>query len=405
MTTAEDWGSLLTRADADQEFARLAVGASITFALAEPERTLAIIRAGDDAPADPVFQVVLQPEDWESLLRDRPSPGAQHLLAFLAPRGRGTISGDQTAFAQHLHLVRRAIELTADRATTSAPPPDLARITGRYVRVHVEPWGLCDVYVESAGSGDRSMVLLHTAGADSSQYHGLLSMAEGFPGYQLHAFDLPWHGRSGPAHGRGPLDYSLTSESYADCIAAVIAALNVEDRPVLVGASMAGAAVVEVAARHPQSIRAAVGCQAGPRVANRHNAWLRSPSVNQAVFVPEWTYGLMSPQSPKEFRDRVWWGYSQGGYAVYERDITYYTQCWDIDNLAHMLDAQTPLVVLMSGAYDYTVPPSATKELAARIPGSLFRDMPELGHFPHAENPSVFADHLRWALAEIDARC
>jgi pimeloyl-ACP methyl ester carboxylesterase len=48
------------------------------------------------------------------------------------------------------------------------------------------------------------------------------------------------------------------------------------------------------------------------------------------------------------------------------------------------------------------VPPEATRELASRIPGAIYREMPELGHFPHAENPEAFSQHLRWALDAIE---
>lgn len=398
MTNLIDWTTLPSRVASDGEFRALAVGADVAFALADPHGTRALIRTSASSPEEAAFAVVLPEENWDQLLAREPSPGTQHVLAHLDPRGPGEVLGDRLKFAQHLHLVRRAIELAAGRPDTNSTPLDLSGVTGRYVRVHVEPWGTCDVYVESSGAGDDAIVFLHTAGSDSTQYHGLLSLAESFPGHRLFAFDMPWHGRSGPAHGKGPLDYVLTSEIYADCVAAVIAGLDLPAKPVLVGASMAGAAVVEVAARHPESISAAVGCQAGPRVGNRLNVWLRAPDVNQALFVPEWTFGLMSPHSPKLDRDRVWWGYSQGGFAVYERDITYYTTCWDISNVEPMFGPHTPPIVLMSGSYDYTVPSSATQELAARIPGSIYHQMPELGHFPHAENPSVFAKHLAWAL-------
>lgn len=404
MTSGIDWASLPARLNDDREFGALAAGADVVFAFARGADALATLRIQEGAVSSgsgAAFTVALDDTAWAALLAPVPAPGTQHLLAHLAPRGTGAVRGDQLAFAQHLHLVRRALEVLAGRRPVNGTVPDLSRVAGRYVRVAVKSWGTCDVYVESVGRG-RPIVFLHTAGADSSQYHGLFSLADLFPGRQLIAFDLPWHGRSGPAYGRGVLDYELTSESYAECVAAVIAALDLTEPPVLVGASMAGAAVVEVAARHPETICAAIGCQAGPRVANRHNAWLRSPLVNQALYVPEWTFGLMSPHSSKPDRERVWWGYSQGGYAVYERDITYYVNCWDIDNVAAMFDERTPPIVLMSGAYDYTVPPAATKELASLIPGAIYRDMPELGHFPHAENPTAFAAHLSWALIELD---
>lgn len=388
----------------DAEFRDLARGASVTFALESSGERLASIRVHGDVVQSgdaPAFTVALPAENWDQLLAPAAAPGTQHVLAHLRPRGSGEVHGSEVAFAQHLHLVRRVIDVLANRPVISAPAIDRSRISGRYLRVSVEPWGVCDVYTEEVGDG-RPILLLHTAGADSSQFHGLLSLQGRFPGRRMITFDLPWHGRSAPAHGAGLHDYVLTSESYAGCVAAVIAALELQEPPIIMGASMAGAAVIETAARHPHAIAGVVSCQAGPRVGNRRSSWLRTPQINQALFVPEWTYGLMSPHSPKSERDRVWWGYSQGGYAVYERDIDYYSSSWDIDNVVHLLGPEIPPIVLMSGAYDYTVPPAATRELVNSIPHAIYRDMPELGHFPHAENPDVFAAHLQWALQQID---
>jgi pimeloyl-ACP methyl ester carboxylesterase len=401
-----DWGQLPRMLAADSEFRALCGGASVQFALSsvgEDQVVLSVDNGDIDLGDDPLFTVELEPESWAQLLADRPVVGAQHMLAHITPRGSGQVTGDRLAFAQHLHLIRRAVEvlagICADGRVTGAP--DLSSVTGRYVRVTVEPWGTLNIAVEQAGVG-KPVVMLHTAGADSSQYHGLLGLARRFPGRQLIAFDLPWHGRSSPPAGQ-LFDYTLTSESYSECVATVIAALELSEPPILVGASMAGAAVLEVAARYPDVIGGAIGCQVGPRVKNRHNEWLRSPRVNQALFVPEWTFGLMSPISPRHDRERVWWGYSQGGYGVYERDISYYTKCWDIENIKHLLTEQSPPIVLMSGSYDYSVPSAATKELADQIPGAIFREMGTLGHFPHAENPTAFADHLGWALSAIEA--
>lgn len=348
------------------------------------------------------FEVTLGQTDWKRLLKGPPEPGEQHLVAFLEPRGTGVVTGNHESFAQHLHIVRRTIEAARPnfRSQEAATPP-LTDLVGRYVRLDVPSWGTCDVYYESAGEGPP-LILLATAGADTRQHHGLMTDARLTSRYRLIAFDLPWHGKSSPATGARNTEYTLDSRSYTDCISTFIEGLELDEKPVLVGASMAGAVVVEMLALHPDLIAGAVGAQAGPRVANRHTPWLRSPKVNQALHVPEWTYGLMNPASPKTERDRVWWGYSQGGYGVYERDITYYSDCWDIDNVAHLFNEATPPLVLLNGVYDYSVPPEKTRELADQIPGSVYREMPELGHFPHAENPAAFATHVLWALDQIN---
>ncbi|MGQ1838643.1 alpha/beta fold hydrolase [Kocuria turfanensis] len=399
---------LADRLASDEELRELGLNTDVSFALAVrgDETSTVTVHDGEVSLTsgetdDAAFTIVLDAEEWARVLASSPAPRTQHVLAFLAPRGTGEVLGDREVFAQHLQLVRRVIEL-ARGADTPAPstPVSLEGVVGRYLPVEVRGWGACTIYYETAGQG-APVLLLATAGSDTRQYHGLMSDPQVTAQYQLIAFDLPWHGKSNPPAGKRNTDYVLDSQTYTDCIAAVIRALNLPQAPVIVGASMAGAVVVEMAARHPGLLRGVVSSQAGSRVANRHTPWLRNPKINQTLHVPEWTYGLMSPESPKQDRDRVWWGYSQGGFSVYERDIAYYSICWDIDNIAHLLNEHTPPVVLMNGVYDYSVPPAATRELAARIPGAVVREMPELGHFPHAENAPAFVPHLLWALEHI----
>lgn len=408
MTFPVDLGEALA---ADAELMELARGTTIAFGLRDRGGPAVVLRFDDGAvtasggrASDVAFALVLDAGEWARVLAAEPPPRSQHVLALLEPRGSGRIEGDAASFAQHLHLVRRVVEVA--RRSPSAPAPEQASlddVLGRYLRVETTSWGTCDIYWESAGTG-TPVIMLATAGSDSRQYHGLLTDARLTSQYRLIAFDLPWHGKSDPPRGRRNTEYSLDSDSYTGCIHAFIRALGLDQPPIVVGASMAGAAVVEMAARYPEDIAGAVGAQVGPRVANRLTPWLRNVSVNQALHVPEWTFGLMSPLSSKEERDRVWWGYSQGGFGIYEQDIRYYSHCWDIEHVRHLLTSASPPVVLMNGRYDYSVPPEATQELAGLIPTARYHEMPELGHFPHAENAAAFGEHLGWALADIDAR-
>ena len=398
------------RLSSDDELRELGLNTTVAFGLTSRSGASWTVSVADghieitnDEGPETQFGLHLDEEDWNRLLASPPLPRQQHVAAFLAPRGSGEIIGNIEAYAQHLHLVRRVVELArGDVQEDERTIIKLDDVTGRYVRVSVPAWGDCDVYYESTGTG-TPVILLPTAGSDCGQYHGLMSDPRLTQDYRLIAFDLPWHGKSLPPGTQRNTAYTLDTASYTDCIAGFIQALHLEEKPVLVGASMAGAVVVEMAALHPTLLRGVVSSQAGPRVANRHTPWLRNPKINQTLHVPEWTYGLMSPQSPKSQRDRVWWGYSLGGFSIYEQDINYYSSSWDIDRVRHLLDEQSPLAVLMNGIYDYSVPPEATQELQRLVPNSIYREMPELGHFPHAENPRAFAGHLLWALAQIQA--
>lgn len=385
----------------DGRLASASRGADVTIALVDERGTQAVrLRDGRVEPGDaPAFTIRMRDEAWRALLAGGPRAGDQHVLAMLRD-GRASVEGDELALSQHLHLVRRLVEAIRDPAALAPAPPAHERplsLRGSYARID-GPLGASDVFIERAGSGPQ-VLCLATAGSDSSQYHGLVTDTDLTDRFELVAVDLPWHGKSSPVPGVDPLDYRLDPAAYTELILAIADAADL-DRPVLLGPSMAGAAVVRAIAVRPDRFAGAVSCQAGPSVRGRSTAALRSPVVNQALHVPEWTYGLMNPASPLHHRDRVWWGYSAGAYGVYDADITGYQQ-WDVGTIEHLLTLESPHIAILSGEFDTSVPPAASRALADRIPNSSFELMPDLGHFPHAEHPAAFAPYLERALERV----
>lgn len=399
--------SFLELLDADTELTALCGTGAVCFALADEHGSLtfhvrdasvSLAQPGDE----PAFTVRLTATGWAELCTTTPAPRTQSVLSQLPPVGTGEVTGDRRAFAQYLQVLRRIIELVRAPGQQATPTvPDLSAVRGRYLRCRLgDEWA--NVYAESCGTGP-DVLLLATAGSDCRQFHALMADPGLSGAYRLHAVDLPWHGRSAPPLGAPTGAYRMTRDLLLDVLSAAISQLEL-DRPVLVGSSMAGAAVIEMLAAFPDTVGWGVACQVGPRVRNRRTRWLRDPAVNQTLHVPEWTYGLMNPASPKAYRDQVWWGYSQGGFGIYDGDLSYYTEDWDVDRVAARVDlGRTPLV-LLAGAFDYSVPPQAMRELQSALPGAELREMPELGHFPHAENPPVFAGHLRSALDRVTRR-
>ncbi|WP_404312777.1 alpha/beta hydrolase [Agrococcus terreus] len=383
----------------DARLRAMARGADVAIGVADDSGEQVVRMAGGTIAAGTTadFSIRLTDADWRRLLDSAPEAGDQSLLA-MRRDGRAHVDGDELVLAQHLQLVRRLVE-----ALRPSPPalPERGRrplsMRGSYVRID-GPLGVSDVFVERSGSGPQ-LLCLATAGSDSSQYHGLVTDTDLTDRFELIAVDLPWHGKSMPVRGVDPVEYRLDPAGYTALIVGIADALALE-LPILVGPSMAGAAVVRAIALHPDRFAGAVSCQAGPSVAGRSTPALRSPVVNQALHVPEWTYGLMNPASPVEHRDRVWWGYSSGGYGAYDADITGYQQ-WDLAEVEHLLLPSSPHIAVLSGAFDTSVPPAASRALAARIPNSSFQLMPELGHFPHAEDPLRFAGYLGPAIQRI----
>ncbi len=271
-------------------------------------------------------------------------------------------------------------------------------ITGRYVYLDTG-WGRSRVFFEEAGRG-RPLLCLHTAGADSRQYRELLCDKEIGARWRIIAFDLPYHGRSTPPEGWWEKEYLLTTEAYAATIMAFVRALGLE-QPVVLGCSMAGAIVLDLARRYPTEVGVVIGLEAASKIEGRFVDWSIQPDVNGSEMVATWTYGLMAPQSPESSRRDVWWIYSQGGPGVYRGDTYFYSVDWDLRGREGEIDTSACPVYLLTGEYDYACTPAETAATAAAIPGARSATMEGIGHFPMTENYPRFREYLLPILREL----
>jgi pimeloyl-ACP methyl ester carboxylesterase len=260
------------------------------------------------------------------------------------------------------------------------------------------------VYVESAGdAGASALVMLHTAGADSRQFHAIMADEELRRQWHMIAFDMPSHGRSEMAADawRG---YRLNRERYLDVVRTVLETATGGRKAVLLGCSMGAAMALHAARELPGLVQGAVALEAPFRSPGRRTAALAHAQVNQAAHNPSYVRGLMGPGSPLAERRRAAWIYSQGGFGTYAGDLSFYSEDFDADRDVAGLDGTRVPVELLTGSYDDSATPADSSRVAALIPGAEFREMRELGHFPMTEHPGVFLGYLKPALARIAAR-
>lgn len=272
-------------------------------------------------------------------------------------------------------------------------------ITGGYVYLDAMG-GRARVFYEEAGDG-RPLVCLHTAGSDARQYRHLLCDAEVTSRWRVLAFDLPYHGRSLPPDGWWREEYLLTREAYVGAVMAFVRAMGLE-RPVVLGCSMGGAVVLELARLHGGEVGAVIGLEGAGKVEGRFLDWSVRPDVDGSVVAASWTYGLMAPQSPEASRREVWWAYSQGGPGIYRGDTYFYSVDWDLRGREGEIDTDTCPVYLLTGEYDYACTARESEATAAAIPGARFRKMEGIGHFPMAENYPRFREYLLPVLGELE---
>ena len=377
------------------------------------------VRSGDrlivtpGASADAAFTLIASPEAWDEFAKPVPAVGYQSIVAMVR-MGHLRVEGDVLEFGRHLLFLEqlfaslRPVDKSMSGLEARGPirdEPTIEPVVGRYLRLDLNgrPHR---IYFEEAGQG-IPLVCLHTAGADGRQYRALLNDPEITARFRVIAFDLPWHGKSSPPPGFERERYQLTTDLYVDTVMAVCRALKLE-RPVVMGCSIGGRAVLHLALRHGDYFRAAIGLQSathadpGADTRLRDLGVLHRPDVHGQEAAAGSVACLIAPTSPEAEKWETLWHYMQGGPGIFLGDLHYYFTDGDLRNgLLDGLDTKRCPLHLLTGEYDIAATPALTAELARLVKATSFQVMEGLGHFPMSENPVQFRRYLLPVLEKI----
>ncbi|KAK0279574.1 hypothetical protein LTR35_000331 [Friedmanniomyces endolithicus] len=356
-----------------------------------------------------LFTLSALPEQWQEFMKQTPVAPYQSYWGMFGMNIKQAgieVQGDQNAFAHWTHVWRRILEILHDAYAgptpeDEQPEPDEDHIVGRYTYITSPVWGKCKVFYEQAGEGEQEILFLHTAGSDARQYHGVLNDERMRQKCRMTAFDLPAHGRSFPYEGYWPGMHTNTEDAYVGCITALIKKLAL-NKPIVCGASMAGQICLAVAARASEVGAGGTIPLQGSDYLNMERQWYdRSPYVNQALFNPEWIYGMMSPTAPLKNRQLIWHLYSAQAYGIFHGDLDFYFGGWDGRERMKGIDTGSCPVYMLTGEYDWSNTPAMSQATCDKIPGGKHQAMKGLGHFPATENPKVFVGYLLEAIDHI----
>jgi pimeloyl-ACP methyl ester carboxylesterase len=275
-------------------------------------------------------------------------------------------------------------------------------IVGRYVHLAID--GRAHrIYFEEAGQG-IPLVCLHTAGADGRQFRHLMTDEAITKDFRVIAFDLPWHGKSEPPAGWEREEYRLTRDGYTAAIRAFCAALDLH-RPVVLGCSIGGRIVLDLAIRHAVEFRALIGLESADFQEPWYDtAWLHRPDVHGGEVCAGLVSGLIAPQSPDVSRWETLWHYLQSGPGIFKGDLYFYRVDGDLREEMAKIDTRLCPLFLLTGEYDFSCTPADTRRTAGKIPGAEVVVMKELGHFPMSENPAQFRRYILPVLDRIRER-
>jgi pimeloyl-ACP methyl ester carboxylesterase len=394
-----------------QRRARLAALSFTVLGGAEPVTVRVAERIAVDKgkAADAAFGLTASSASWTEFARPAPAVGFQSLVA-MQRVGHLRVEGDILAWGRHLLFLEQVFAALRPDAPSPVPAAIgqsvIEPIVGRYLRLDFNgrPHR---IYFEEAGQG-IPLLCLHTAGADGRQYRALLNDPAITARFRVIAFDLPWHGKSSPPAGFEAEAYQLTTQLYVDTVMAVSRALGLA-RPVVMGCSIGGRAVLHLALRHGGHFRAAIGLQsathaeAGADTRLRDLGVLYRPDIHGQEAAAGTVACLIAPTSPAADRWETLWHYMQGGPSVFLGDVHYYFHDGDLRNTDLTgLDSKCPLY-LLTGEYDLSATPELTADLARTTGARHFEVMKGMGHFPMSESPVEFRRYLMPVLDSIAA--
>lgn len=358
-------------------------------------------------PASDESVTLVAPEDgWQKFFSKLPPPPYQSfwgMLRVLGGDGSVRVDGEPASFARNARVWRLVLDKMKEvlyGRTASSLAIDLEEeaevdsIVGRYIWMDSEYFGRCKMFVESSGNGPQALLLLHTAGADSRQYHSLMNNKELQKRLTMYAFDMPGHGRSYPGTKMVPQGYRLTEASYVDTIKQMIHNLGIQNC-VVSGASMAGHVCLAVALRATEiGVIGVIPCEACDYVSSTGTLYGVASTNNEAILSAEIVSGLAGPSTSAMYQKMIWWGYSSQAAGMFAGDLRFYFEGWDGRDRVSSIDTNTCPVYMLTGEYDYSCTPTASRATAAKIPGAVFTEMKGMGHFPAAEDPSGFLPYL-----------
>lgn len=254
------------------------------------------------------------------------------------------------------------------------------------MRIEVDGVGL---NFEVAGESGPAVLLAHGLGGSLHQWRGVASRLA--PVCRLVIPDLRGHGAS----DKPPLGYSL--RAFADDLAAVCRAAGAE-RVVAVGASFAGAVVLQMAAAHPALVRGVVpvGGFGAMGPAGRERMERRAAAVEERGLegvADDVVAAALGPTSHATRPALV--GLVRA--ALLANDRRAYAACARMVASADVTPALPQVkvpVMLVFGTEEKVAPLPVQMELRRALPQAVLRAIPRAGHLPFLEEPDAFAAAL-----------
>lgn len=270
------------------------------------------------------------------------------------------------------------------------------------------------------------LVLLHAFPVDGRMWAtstrrlaGLTStMGPALAGMPVYGFDTP--GVPGvpvaPPEQSGPTDpdggYREAFDRLADTFVALLHDLGY-GKAVWAGLSMGGYLALDIAARHPEAVAGFALCDSNPYADNAAHRANRLKMADRAAGA-DGPGAVMHFARPSEGDSALKksdayislftrWIHDQPGQGLAWRERMAAGRADTSEALGILSDRRIP-ALFVCGQRDHSSGPDVMRPLAERVPGSLFVEIPDAGHFTAVERPGQFAATLLPLLAAVQGR-
>ncbi len=250
-------------------------------------------------------------------------------------------------------------------------------------------------YLHSGNKAGEPVVLLHELGGSSSSWTYL---ARELDDYSVFAVDLRGAGQSEKAPG----PYGIAT--LATDIAKFIAQVTPGERCHLVGSAIGAFVALALAAQRGDLIRSLTLCEIVPSIDERTRNYLqqRVAKIGREGMGSVVTMSLANsfpsgtPYPEETFKVDYTNAFRCQDPAAYSA-LSLALARFDLKELE--LDRIDVPTLVMSGELDFIWPPSETSRTTQFIKGAHFRLLEQAGHFPHIQNPKLFAGRVKefWA--------
>ena len=322
----------------------------------------------------------------------RVASGQTDWFQALSPNlGELTLEGDAVLAWRNVNVMALTFHAmartgrSAPAAVDFSPPP---RSSGKEVKGHyVEVDGI-RTYYEEAGAG-QPIICFHAACQDTLMYRYVLQgLSDQF---RVIAVDAVAHGKSlepadGPFHSLSR--HAEFNERLMDKLGLV--------KPVIVGCSMGGNMVLELAARRSDAYAAVVSAEGADYTPNVSSFFLDMLLLNGLQILGWWARSMTGDRTPPDRAREVVWQISRAMPEVMRGDLTGYA---NFDKREAVGAIKCP-VLLMRGDADWLVSQAITEATQRRVPGSKIAVLKGTGHYPMIENPFEFNEAVRSFLTE-----